>query len=178
MMGVLITQEEFDRQLAEFGAEAFRFEAQPAYALGYERAEFELFLTGHPTPPPDVDWWQPWLRQISRLVAEGKTISRVRVLAEPPTRYQQWELWAAPWHAQAGEDIRYMTRSEAVRLELPLADDWWLLDNERLIVMRHTSGGAVTEMELVTDKGALALHREWRNLAVRNAIPAAQVAAA
>ena len=80
------------------------------YALGYERADFERFLAGPPTPPPQLDWWQPWLEQIARLTRDGKHIARVRVLAEPPTAYQRWEIWAAPWHAQAGEDIRYLPR--------------------------------------------------------------------
>jgi hypothetical protein len=176
-MGVPVTQEEFDRLLAEFSHSAFRLETQPAYELGYERAEFDRFLAGSPTPPPDVDWWRPWLDQITSLVGKGKTIGRVRILAEPPTSYQRWELWAAPWHAEAGEDIRYLSRSRAERLGLPIDHDWWLLDNERLIVMRYTSGGTITNTELVTDKGVIALHDEWRNLAVRDAIPATKIAA-
>jgi hypothetical protein len=42
-MGVPVTQEEFDRLLAEFSHSAFRLETQPAYELGYERAEFDGF---------------------------------------------------------------------------------------------------------------------------------------
>ena len=43
--------------------------------------------------------------------------------------------------------------------------------------MRYTSGGTITDTELVTDKGVIALHDEWRNLAVRDAIPATKIAA-
>lgn len=173
-----ITQDEFNRLLAEFSRSAFRLETQPAYELGYERAEFDRFLAGSPTSPPDVAWWRPWLDRIAAMTGEGKTVSRVRVLESPPTPYQRWELWAAPWHAEAGEDIRYMTRTTAQQLGLPLDSDWWLLDDERLIVMRYTSSGTVTGKELVTDKGLVALHSEWRSLAQRNAIPAAEIAAA
>jgi hypothetical protein len=173
-----ITQDEFDQLLANFSHSAFRLETRPAYELGYERAEFDRFLAGSPTPPPEVSWWRPWLDQIAALSGAGKTISRVRILTEPPTSYQQWELWAARWHAEAGEDIRYLPRTQAEELGVPLDHDWWLLDNERLIVMRYASGGTITDTELVTDKGVIALHDEWRNLAVRDAIPATKIVAA
>ena len=100
------------------------------------------------------------------------------MLAEPPTDYQRWEVWAAPWHAQAGEDIRYMPRSIAERIGLSLDHDWWLLDDERLIVMRYTSADEVASKELITDPGSVAPYLKWRDLAVRNATPAGDIAAA
>src|SRR5215469_748809 len=120
-----VSQAEFGRLLATFGRSAFRLETRAAYALGYERADFERFLAGRPAPPPDLDWWRPWLDQIRQQTGEGKTIARVRVLTEPPSDYQRWELWAARWHADAGEQIRYMPRNRAEALGLPLDHDWW-----------------------------------------------------
>lgn len=177
-MSCRITHEEFGRLLATFGHSAFRLETQAAYALSYERDDFDRFLAGSPVPPPEVDWWHPWLDRMAVMTREGKTVSRVRVLTEPPSDYQRWELWAAPWHAEAGERIRYMPHSRAERLGLPLDHDWWLLDNERLIVMHHTPAGEIESNELITDPGIIARYREWRELAVRNAIPAEQVVTA
>lgn len=178
-MRVPITEDAFDSLLRTFERSAFRLETRDAYALGYEQEEFDRFLAGTPTPPPEVDWWRPWLDQIARFTREHKRIARVRILAEPPTDYQRWELWAAPWHAEAGERIRYMPRSRALAIGLPVEHDWWLLDNERLIIMEFTSGGHIQGKTLVTgadeeiDKCIL-----WRNLAVRNATPAEEIAAA
>ena len=95
-----ISEDEFGEMLRTFRRSAFRLEARDHYALGYEAADFERFLAGNPVPPPQVDWWRPWLDQIAELTQQGKRIGRVRVLAEPPSDYQRWELWAAPWHAQ------------------------------------------------------------------------------
>jgi uncharacterized protein DUF6879 len=173
-----ISQDEFNDLLRTFSRSAFRLETRERYALGYERVDFQRFLDGRPTPPPLVGWWQPWLDQIARFAREGKTIARVRVLAEPPTDYQRWEVWAAPWHAQAGENIRYMPRSIAKRIGLPLDHDWWLLDDERLIVMRYTNADEVASKELITDPGSVAPYLKWRDLAVRNATPAGDIAAA
>lgn len=173
-----ITQAEFGQLLAGFERTAFRLECQPAYALGYEQADFDRFVAGERIPPPDLDWWRPWLEQVARQVREGKTMARVRVLAEPPTPYQQWQRWAGHWNVQAGEDIRYMARSTATRIGLPLDYDWWLLDDERLIVMRYTSTGAIDHKKVSTDPGMIARHQGWRDLAVHNATSAEEIAAA
>ena len=173
-----ITQAEFNRLLASFERSAFRLECQPAYALGYEQGDFDRFLAGERIPPPDLDWWRPWLEQVSQQAREGKTMARVRVVNEPPTDYQRWMRWSARWNVQAGEDIRYMPRSRAVRIGLPLDYDWWLLDDERLIVMRYTSTGEIDHKEVSTDPGMIARQQGWRDLAVRNATSAEEIAAA
>lgn len=175
-----ITESEFDDLLQSFERSAFRLETRRFYALGYEREEYERFLAGTPTIPPLVDWWRPWLERIAQFGREGKTISRVRVLVDPPTRYQRWELWAAPWHARAGEEIRYMPQWRARQLGL-LGDkpiDWWLLDDERVIIMQFTKDGEIDRKTLTDDPATVARHLHWRDLAVRNATPAEKIAAA
>lgn len=170
-----ISEDEFEELLRSFERSAFRLETQPFYALDYEREEFERFLAGSPRPPSEIGWWKQWLDQITALTRQGKSVSRVRVLSEPPTSYQRWMLWADPWYASASENIRFTPRSQAERIGLPLEHDWWLLDDSRVIVMRFTSSGEVTGKELVTDPAAVAPYRAWRDLALAHAIPAAQM---
>jgi hypothetical protein len=162
-----ITEDEFSEALRSFKRSAFRVEAQPAYALSDERADFDRFLAGSPTPPPEMAWYRPWVDQVAQWTRDGKTVSRVRVLAEPPTDYQRWLLWGAPWFASIGEDIRYMNHSTAHRIELPL-QDWWLLDDERVIVMHFTAEGEVSGKELFTDRESVARYRTLQDLAIEN----------
>jgi Family of unknown function (DUF6879) len=177
-MALAITETEFDGLFRSFRETAFRLETRDMYALSYEEADYRRFLAGSPSPPPDISWWRPWLDQIADLTKQGKRISRVRILAEPPSDYQRWELWAAPWHAAAGEHIRYMQRNTAARMGLPTGCDWWLFDDERLVIMRFDEAGRIDGKVLVTDPPVIAQHREWRDLAVRNAVPADEIAAA
>ena len=165
-MGVPISEGEFASVLSSFTGSAFRVEAQLCYALDDERADFEKFLAGSPTPPPEMAGFRSWMGQVTQWTQEGKTISRVRVLAEPPTDYQRWLLWGAPWYAGIGEDIRYMSRSTAHQVGLPLLD-WWLLDDARVVVMRFTEEGAVSGKELITGP-EVATYRELRRLALQN----------
>jgi hypothetical protein len=171
-----LTTAEFLAEVRDFTRSAFRFEAQPGYVMDYERPVFEGWLAGVPVPPPEVDWWAPWLDRVARWTAEGKTIGRVRVLAEPPTDYQRWLLWAAPWHTEAGEQLRYMPAGTARQIGLQL-DDWWLLDDERVIVLRFTSQGETTDRTLVTDPQTVAGYCALRDVAVRNSTLAKTIAA-
>jgi hypothetical protein len=174
-----ISEEDFDVLLRSFRRTAFRLEARDAYALDYERVDFERFLAGSPTPPPELDWWRPWLEQVARLRREGRMVSRVRVLAEPPSDYQRWMMWAAPWYAQAGEQIAYLPRSRADDIHLPSrGPDWWLLDDERVIVMQFTAAGEIAEKRLLTGPELISRYITWRDLAVRNATAAEEHAAA
>jgi hypothetical protein len=177
-MDIPVTDDEFRDLLRSFRRTAFYLEAQDAYALDYEASDLERFLAGSPTPPPEVGWWRPWLDQVAGLTRQGKQVTRVRVISEPPSDYQRWGLWALPWHARAGEQISYVPRSAATVIGLPLDCDWWLLDDERVIRMHYTADGRIEEKALVTEPGIVALHREWRDLAVRNATTAEEIAAA
>ena len=75
-------------------------------------------------------------------------------------------------------DIAYLTRSRAQALRLPLVRDWWLLDNEQLILMKFDAAGTIAGKTLITNPDILTEHRIWQDLAVRNAVPAEQIAAA
>lgn len=177
-MVAVITEEEFGRHLSSFSHSAFRFEAQDAYALDYEQTDFERFLAGRPAPPPEITWWRDWLGLVAAHTRQGKTVRRVRLLAEPPTSYQRWMLWASPWYAEAQEEILCMPRSRAASLRLPLEVDWWLLDDERLILMYFGSAGEISGKLMITEPGIVARYSEWRDLAVRNASPAGKISAA
>lgn len=173
-----ISDNEFTRLLRSFAEDAFYFEAQQTYALDYEEADLRQFLAGEPVPPPEVDWWRPWLEQIERLTGDGKRVSRVRVIGDPPTGYQRWQLWSLPWHQRAGEQITYMTRSRAEAVGLPLDCDWWLLDGKRVIRLDYTAEGHLRGKTLITEPGDVARFANWRDLAVRNATTAEALSAA
>ena len=176
---VKASEEQFsDELLRSFERTAFRLEAQPEYAVGFEREEFERFLAGSPRSPSEIGWWRPWLDQVARLTSEGKKVHRIRVLTEPPTDYQRWMMWAAPWYAEAGEQISYMTRSRAVRIGLPLDHDWWLFDDRVVIEMRFTEAGDLASRRLVTTSPMIKFYRGWQDLAVQNATTAEKFAAA
>lgn len=171
---MLLTDDGFQDAFT-FTRTAFRLEAQVSNVIGQEQEDFQRFLAGSPVPPPECAWLRPWLDRLAKWMGEGKTLTRVRVLAEPPTDYQRWLLWGTPWMTRAGEDIRYMRRATVTRIGLSL-EDFWLLDSERVIVFRFTPKGEITGRELITDREAVASYRQVRDIALANSQAAETIA--
>ncbi|WP_419150650.1 DUF6879 family protein [Nocardia vinacea] len=51
------------------------------------------------------------------------------MVTEPHTDYHRWLLTLTPQNIEAGEDIRYLPRYLAGEVQ---AEDYWLLDDERV----------------------------------------------
>jgi hypothetical protein len=168
-----LTEAEFAAALATFERTAFRLELQPAYDEPYERDTVARFLTGHPQDPTDVPELAAWFDQIADLTSQGRTVERVRVHDDPPTAYQRWETWIDRWNRDAGETIHYLRRDQAHMIGLlPAAGphDWWLLDNDRLIVMTFDVDGRSLGDFLHSDPYAVEQARTWRDLAIRGVL--------
>lgn len=163
---------EFWQAFETFQHSAWRLEQQPAYALGYEQEQFDLFLAGEPQPPTDNPELGAWMIQVKQHTAAGRTIGRVRVVDEPLTDYQRWMRWMDRWNREAGEQIDYLTRRYAAVVKL-LPDvgpqDWWLFDDRRLLVMHFDDSGVRVRVELLEDEPEVEKAKAWRVLAVRAA---------
>jgi hypothetical protein len=178
-MRIQISEAEFAGMFREFRSSAWRLETLSRYAMDYEAADYQRFLDGGHPDVSESGWFRPWLDMISEVTRQGREIVRVRILTEPPSDYQRFEMWCAQWNTAAGERIGYLTQSRARELGLPVdLGDWWLYDDARLVLMRFDEAGRITSKELVTDPILVAQHCEWRDLAVRYATPAGKTAAA
>ncbi|MET9554822.1 DUF6879 family protein [Streptomyces sp. NPDC006645] len=95
-------------------------------------------------PPRDNG---PWFVNVREQTATGKRIERVRLVDEPPTDGQRYLLATTPDNLAAGEDIRFMLRSDAVQHGLP-EFDFWLFDSR--VLARFNWDDASRRMELST----------------------------
>lgn len=151
--------------LDDFSTAAFRMETLATYALDYEASTVERYLAGTLAVTPDeIDWYQPWLDRVQRVTRSGRRIERVRVLDEPLTPYQRFNLWAGQWNERAGERIQYLPRRDAQQLGIPTGQDWWLFDSSVLVLMLFDDAGRLTGRELVDD-GRMDVYVAWRDLA-------------
>lgn len=163
---------EFWQAFEDFKHSAWRFEQQRAYFIGYEHQQFDDFLAGHPESPTKNPELGAWMKQVAGHVASGKTVGRVRIVDEPLTDYQRWMRWMDRWNREAGETIDYLTRRHAREVGLlPAAgnEDWWLFDNERLLLMHFDDKGFRTRVELLVDEPEIIKARQFRDLAIRAA---------
>ncbi|WP_433530283.1 DUF6879 family protein [Micromonospora sp. CA-263727] len=167
-MAEQLTGDDFNRLFRYFTSTAFRLEVQPAYEVAEERQSIEEFLAGEPRPVTEFPFYAAWLDQIRSVTAEGRRVERVRILDEPPTDYQRWEIWSGCYNSTAGETIRYMTRSQAEEVGIPIDHDWWLFDSQRVAVMRFSDRGEPLGGEIIEEPAIVAQHNEWWHLAVQN----------
>lgn len=126
-------------------------------------------MAGRREYPEHLDGYVDWLDHVHRLTAAGKRMERVRVQDDPPSDYHRYARWVGQWNTEAGEVIHYTTRdlaTEAGLLPDAGADDWWLLDDERLLVMEFDDAGNMTARKLVTDDAALTRARTLWGLAL------------
>jgi hypothetical protein len=80
----------------------FRLETLQAYAVDYERDEYERFLqTGR--LDREVGDWQ---RMIARHAQAGRSLRRVHVIEQPLTDDLRYEFEAYRQNGEAGEEIR------------------------------------------------------------------------
>jgi hypothetical protein len=170
--GLLLDPDRFVEAVLAFDHTLFRFEQQPSYAEPEEDDLYAAFLRGEPTSPTLVPELWDWYEQISAASREGKRVQRVRVQQNPPTGYQRFERWLDRWNIAAGEDIRYLTQTQARAIGLmpdAAGRDWWLQDSCRLIIMRFDGAGQRIRNELVTDPVEVIRACKWRDLAVHHA---------
>lgn len=158
---------------ARFEHTAFRLELQANYVEAGEDDPVPQFLAGHPGPPTDE--LAAWFEQIHVATSAGKRVQRVRVQHQPPTPYQAWERWLdRNWNTPAGENIRYLSREQAHHIGLlPAAGttDWWLFDDQWLILMHFDDAGHRVGNEITDEHEPVEQARQWRYLAVHHGVP-------
>ncbi|MFF0577579.1 DUF6879 family protein [Streptosporangium saharense] len=72
-----------------------------------------------------------WKKQLAPCIKRGVKFRRLRIVAEPVSDYIRWEHAISSGNIDAGEDLRWLPRSQTYDLLLPGAD-LWLFDQRRI----------------------------------------------
>jgi hypothetical protein len=145
---------------------AYRLEARDRYDASYENESLRRFLASE---QDDLPWMQSWLDLLREATAQGRRFARVRVVSLPLTDYSRFGVWCAQFTNGAGEDIRYLDRSEAGPLKLP-GHDYWIFDSRLLLRMHFDSHDAFLGGEVIEDAAEIVQHNYWRDAAWHHAI--------
>lgn len=140
---------------------AFRLEVRESYNAPREVESFRRFKAGEPV---DLSWADTWYDMIRQATNEGRRFSRVRMVNVPLSDYSRFGLWAARRASEAGEDIRYLPRDVAARLDLP-DHDYWLFDSCKLVRMHFGEEDKFQGGEIITDAVQVVQHNYWRDAA-------------
>jgi len=177
-MTTRLTPTDFNEAFRYFRRTAFRLEARPVYQVDAEQQAYDDYRRGELRPADHYDFYARWLAKVKATTAAGRRVDRVRILEDPPTTYQRFELHMARWNIAAGETLRTITRDHATEVGLPTHRDWWLFDDEAVALMRFAPDGTPQGGEILTDPTTVSRYCTWRDLAVHHSTPYQACAAA
>ncbi|MGW7529994.1 DUF6879 family protein [Streptomyces sp. NPDC054783] len=162
----LLSGSAFDELFTSFTESAFRLETRESY---YEQEELAAFLEGGPDAVPE-DFLADWYALMRSHAEAGRSVRRVRVVSEPHSDYTRFGLWLSGRNVAAGEDIRYLPRTEAESLNLPNVD-YWIFDSSRLYVVHFRDDDTLLGAEPVTDPAAIKQAITWQEISWPRAVP-------
>lgn len=137
--------------LADYHRDAFHLEMRDLYNVEDELEPLRKWRAGEWHDPDAADWWEPWLAKVRQATVAGRTVRRLRIVTEPITEYTRF-LWdGTRYNVSAGEDVRWLPRQRLPNsVDLP-DQDFWLLDDTRLIFNHFDDTRRSMRMEEVTD---------------------------
>ena len=147
--------------LHSFTDEAFRLETLPRYTIEEEAEALQLFSEGKPMP---MDFNKPWLEIVRGAAGTPRRFRRVRILSDPITLYQQFEIeWGYKNSSAAGEEIRLVGAEEAISLP---SVDFWLFDDSTAVRMKYDSEGRFLGTVGVSDPAEIDSYRQAKTRAL------------
>ncbi len=170
-------QVNFDERVARLSnceAGIFHLELRDSYGVACEQEHFTRWLAGDPASYAEVAaQMRGWTDRVHAITSTGRTVRRVRVVTEPISPYIAFEHHDTPHNIAAGEDIRWLPRHRLpVGLVLPAAgSDWWLIDDDQVIVGHFDAEGRPGRQELAEDPVVVADFIRVRDLLWGLAIP-------
>jgi hypothetical protein len=114
-----------------------------------------------------MSWFQGWLSMIRAAAAEGRRFSRVRVVSMPMTDYSRFGVFCSRYTNEAGDEIRYLTREQAVGLP---DYDYWLFDSRLLVRLHFGAGEHFLGGEVIEDPAVIVQHGYWRDAAWHHSV--------
>ncbi len=148
-MGRQLTDELFDELFETYRYTARRLEPRDRYNTGYSSEPMRRYLAGEPV---DYSFLDSWTGGVRARTAQGKRMTRVRVVTEPLTDYVRYSLHIARLNVAAGDEIRYLPRQRSRELELDLPDeDYWIFDARTVSIIHFDEGDRPVGNELIDD---------------------------
>jgi len=151
--------------LQNFKRSAFRLETLPEYNVPQEAEMLARFKHGYPVEMPDD---HPWLLNVRHHCGAAKVMQRVRIVSNPPSDYERFELSLYRHSSATGEQIHIIEEYRR------FPEDFWLFDNQEAYILRYDRHGRFLGVEVGSDVVA---YRRIRDLALEQSIPFAEYAA-
>ena len=145
---------EFDELFELFNEEAFRLETLPVYDVEEEeKAILEFNKTGKVVENVDNEWID--------LLKIGKPVKRLRLLSNPLSNYEIFELEEYKTNLKYGEDIRIVNRDNFNEI----LQDFWIFDMKWIGIMNYDKDGKFLNMNFhEANKEEIEIKKKWEKI--------------
>ncbi len=137
------------------------------------RSAFRLETRQRYTSPDEAEWLaayrrdgslpdltdNPWIKLVARKAGAGAHMCRVHLVRPPLSTYLRFEFALQVTSLAAGEDVRAVDLSEHPDLS-DLTTDFWLFDEQTVIVMDYDADGCIRGRSLARDPTPYVRHRD------------------
>jgi hypothetical protein len=147
-----LSYDDFSALFPQVKRDALHLEMRDSYGTETEIPHLEKWAAGE---SDDLGWLTPWCTLVRDATAAGKAFRRARIVSEPLSDYQRWAYSTTAVMVDAGEDIRWVPRSEVSGLMFP-GNDFWLFDGELLVFLVFAGNGLVVDRPATADPGLIA----------------------
>jgi hypothetical protein len=146
----------YGKEFSSFNLSAKRFELLASYSVESERGDFEKWVRGEATP----DFNSDWLTLVSKAVARGAKVSRVRGLPRTCGDYLHFEIERGYTVSRsAGEDFRFVGIDDLIKSWpsfCPLIDAW-IFDDLRAYAVFYDVRGVYLGARRIGDQDVSSL---------------------
>lgn len=145
---------DFDELFKMFTEEAFRLETLPIYDVEEEKEAIKEFKnTGKIINNIDKEWVD--------LLKIGKPVKRLRLLSNPLSDYEVFELEVYKSNLKYGEDIRIANRDN-FNEEL---QDFWIFDMKWIGIMKYDHDGKFLDMDFhEANDEEIEMAKKWKKV--------------
>ncbi|MDZ4786178.1 MAG: hypothetical protein SGJ02_08895, partial [bacterium] len=162
--------EDWINQFHSFQNSAFRLEILQAYEEPSEKNAFEEYQRGNPV---SKEFISSWCDLVSKHVKAGHTMKRVHVVDLPLSNYLHFEIASAYRHtSRAGENIFLLDKREiSTDLAMILSDDFWLLDNQKVMIQIYSPAGTLQHSYLSHDPKTIEYYKNIKARVLELSVP-------
>lgn len=142
---------------ARFTRMLWRLETHDHLDVESDGDDFRRYVAGLPL---DMTRRNAWLDVLRGEVADGKHTFRVHVVRSPLTDYLRYVCeWGYQLNEEAGEHIGILDLAERDAPADLIFQDFWLIDEQHLVLMHYDDAGRFTGAEPVADPQELVRYK-------------------
>ena len=166
---MLLAGDQWKTFIRSFQREAFRLETRPGYTVPEEEDELRRWRAGEKRPDAEL-YTDPYLVRVRNQTGAGLKMHRVHTVTSPLNEHLRFEFeWGYAFSVRAGEEVHILDFATTPDPGLP-AQDFWLLDDEHVVLMHYAADGTQTGRKLLEDADP-APYVRYKNLALAHATP-------